>query len=311
MSNQARVNEHDFMRMFGLGRDELPTAFLERIREADTTWRTPTQAELEAYILDVVHRIHESGQARIPEENQEAFERGWRENFDAALEQCITPDALRPRYFRDNKYLRYNKTLIVTDNLNLEYELFTLARLLIFPKYLSPYPWVYEFGCGSCSNLLMLSDLFPDKRLCGLDWAPASVDIANLLAERMGRHIHGELFDMLNPPADFELEPESAVLTVHALEQLGERHEPWIEFLLRVRPAIVVNYEPILEFYDAANLWDYLALLYSRKRGYLSGYYTALQRLAKAGRVEILEARRSYFGGEMHEAYSLIVWRPL
>jgi hypothetical protein len=71
-----------------------------------------------------------------------------------------------------------------------------------------------------------------------------------------------------------------------------------------------VNYEPIDEFYDPENLWDYLALKYSRKRGYLSGYLTSLQRLADAGRIEILEAIRPYLGGVYHEA-SLIAWKVI
>ena len=307
----SQINQEDFLRMFAPSPGELPEAFLSGLRETDTRCRPPTLEEAETYILDVLSRIHDSDRGeRSPEENQEAFERGWRENFEAALEEGITPDALRPRYFRQNKFLRYNHGLIVSENLNLEYDLFTLARRLLFAKYLSGYECLYEFGCGSCGNLLMLSEMFPGVRLRGLDWAPASADIAKLLAKHTRHDIDGHRFDMLNPPEDFEIEPGSAVFTIHALEQLGDRHGSLINFLLKSRPAIVMNYEPICEFYNKDNLWDYLALLYSQRRGYLSGYYNALKDLEEAGKVEILEARRPHLGGAIHEA-SLIVWRPL
>jgi hypothetical protein len=120
--------------------------------------------------------------------------------------------------------------------------------------------------------------------------------------------IHSEQFDILNPPSDFKLEPGSAVLTIHSLEQLGNRHGAWLDFLLRSKPGVVINYEPILEFYDKENLLDYLALLYSQKRGYLTGYYSRLRELEKEGRINILDAFRPHLGGILHES-SLIVWQ--
>jgi hypothetical protein len=310
MSTGGRINEEDFRRMFGMKPSEFHEPLLKRLHDMDTSWRVPSKDELEAHLLDYLKLIHETIRRRTPEENQNAFESGWRENLDAVISAGATADALRPRYFRENKFLRYHKSMIVSDNLDLEHDLFTIAREILFTKYLSPYSNIYEFGCGSCSNLLALSDLFPDKQLWGLDWTRISVDIGNVLASRHGRRIQTGLFDFLEPHPDFRLEPDSAVLTVHALEQIGEQHRPWIDILLAQRPALVVNYEPILEFYDSANVWDYLALLYCRKRGYLSNYYTSLQELAKSGKIEIVDAFRPQLGGVYHEA-SVVVWRPI
>jgi hypothetical protein len=79
--------------------------------------------------------------------------------------------------------------------------------------------------------------------------------------------------------------------------------------MLAARPSVVVQYEPVLEFYDPDNLYDALALRYCRQRNYLEGYYPALQRLQDEGRIEILAARRPELGGTLHEA-SVLVWRP-
>ncbi len=310
MAATHSIGAGDFARMFGVPEDALPACFHEHLAATDTRWREPTREEIEAYLLDVFKRIHTEWRERSPEENLAAFERGWRENLEEVLAKGVSPETIKPRYFRQNKHLRYRRTLIVSDNLDLEYDLFVLARDVIFHAFLKEFDAVYEFGCGSCANLLMLSEFFPDKRLVGLDWTQASVDIADVLASRTGRNIAGQRFDMLNPPDSFEMPAGSAALTVHAMEQLGPRHDAFIDFLLRVRPALVVNYEPILEFYDEDNLYDYLALLYSRRRGYLSGYYSRLKQLEEEGRVEILVARRPELGGVIHEA-SLIVWRPL
>jgi hypothetical protein len=305
-----RISQEDILRLFGLTEDELLPSFRENLSEVDTRWRPPTQEELEAHVLDVLTRIDGRDAARTADENLQAFERGWRENLEEALRTGLDSGALRPRYFPYTKYSLYGGALIISQDRDLPYKLFHLCRTIIFWKYLRGFDKIYEFGCGSCNNLLELSRMFPNARLVGLDWAQSSVDIAALLADQGGLKVEGMLFDFLNPPQGFVLEPGSAVLTVHALEQLGERFSPWIEFLLQAKPAIVVNYEPVVEFYDHGKLWDYLAFCYSRKRNYLSGYWPALQRLADQGRVEILAARRPYLAGVIHEA-SLIVWRPL
>ncbi|MHC4662654.1 MAG: class I SAM-dependent methyltransferase [Planctomycetota bacterium] len=310
MHDKHKIDADDFKRMFRLEDKDLGTEFRDRLSGMQTTYRPPTQSELEDYILDILSTIHSDRKARGEDENQQAFEQGWQENLEHARKEGVSVEALRPRYFRQNKYFRYNKSLVVTDNLALEYDLFYLARLLIFAKYLKPYQSIYEFGCGSCGNLLMLSEMFADKRLYGLDWAPASVAIAELLEKEKDGRISGMLFDFLNPRKDIKLEPNSAVLTVHALEQLGDRHDTWLAFLLDAKPGVVVNYEPIIEFYDTGNLYDFLAIQYSQKRGYLKEYYTALLEMEKEGRIEILDSYRPYLGGIVHEA-SIIVWRPI
>ena len=79
-------------------------------------------------------------------------------------------------------------------------------------------------------------------------------------------------------------------MTIHALEQLGDRHGALLDWLIAARPSVVLHYEPILEFYDRANLLDYLALWYSERRRYLTGFWTALAARRDAGRIEVLAA---------------------
>jgi SAM-dependent methyltransferase len=260
-------------------------------------------------MLDVLKKINSTQIARTKEENLEVFEKGWKENFEAIKRKGITSDNLKPAYFRPGKFLRFNNRLIISGNLNLEYDLFTLARRLILHKYLSSFTTVYEIGCGSCQNLFMLSELYPQKNLFGLDWSTTSVEIADYIASSLERNIKGELFDMLNPPMEKPIKRGSAIITIHSLEQIGTEHGKLLSFLLKSRPGLVVHYEPILEFYDENNLLDYLAIIYSKKRNYLDGYFTSLRNLQEQNKIKIIEARRPFLGGVIHEA-SLIVWRP-
>ena len=194
------------------------------------------------------------------EENRAAWERGWQQNLDEARAANFAPDTLKPKYFRGHRCLRWQRGLVVSDNPQIEYDLFVLARRLLFGWYLSGIRTIYEIGSGSGNNLWLLSELFPEATIVGLDWVDLAVKLANELGKATGRKIEGRRFNMLNPAHSLRLEPGSAVVTIHSLEQLADQHGALLDWLTAARPALVLHYEPILEFYDTANLLDYLAL---------------------------------------------------
>lgn len=274
--SKKKISLDDFFRMFDFKPDELPEQFSSRLNQINTEYREANREEFEEYVLHVLKLINSPGITRNTQENLEAWEKGWNENLESIVSGEILSESVKPKYFYKSKFLRYNKRLIVVDNSDLEYDLFTMARLLIFTKYLSSSNDIYEFGCGSCQNLLMLSEMFPSKRLYGLDWANASGKIAKMLAKSKNLNIEGIVFDMMNPSPNVILKPHSAVFTIHALEQIGKQHEKLLSFIIAARPSVVLHYEPIVEFYDQDNLLDYLAIFYSQKRNYLSGFWTAL-----------------------------------
>ncbi|MDH3972688.1 MAG: class I SAM-dependent methyltransferase [Deltaproteobacteria bacterium] len=306
---KERITEEDFERMFDCGKNDFPPGFSSRLATVNTVYREAEREDIEEYTLDLLKRIQSPQITRTKEENLQAFEKGWGENLEALKIKGVTSESLKPGYFRPSNYLRYRKNLIIPDNPHIEYDLFNLAREVIFTKYLSPYETICEIGCGSCQNLFMLSELYPEKKLIGLDWTLSSSEIAGLLSKTLKRDIEGHLFDMMEPESDLSIKPAGAIITIHAMEQVGTNYGNLLSFILNAKPAIVLHYEPILDFYDENNLLDFLALSYCKKRNYLSGYLTALKALEKEGEIEIIEARRPYLGGVVHEA-SLVIWRP-
>jgi len=309
MEMKLKIDENDFCRMFCLNRRDLPGQFCDYIKKLNTEYAKPCLKDLEEYVLFVLKLINSPWIFRNKEENLAAWEKGWGENLKTLMSEGITKENLKPKYFRSGKFFRYNKGIVLPHNPHMEYDLFTLARYIIFHKYLHSVEHIYEFGCGTCQNLFILSEMYPSKELYGLDWAGPSVEIADLLNKKLNKNLKGILFNMLNPP-DMEIQPGSGIITIHALEQIGKNHEKLLKFIINAKPSIVVHYEPILEFYDENNLVDYLALTYSEKRSYLSGFWTAIKKLEEEKKVKILEAYRPYLGGIIHEA-SMIVWRPL
>jgi hypothetical protein len=156
----------------------------------------------------------------------------------------------------------------------------------------------------------MLAEQFKDATLIATDWTSAAKKIADHMGVCLNRNISGHILDMMDIKAPNFIPPYSAIVTIHAFEQLGTNFKGILDFIIKTKPRIVVQYEPVLEYYSEENLYDFLALKYCKKRKYLENYLTALKQLEQLGKVEIIFSYRPYLGGVYHEA-SLIVWRPL
>ena len=228
----------------------------------DIRCHAASQQERDEYVLEILELIRSPRIERTVDENRAAWERGWQQSLEEARASNFAPEALRPKYFRGNRFLRWQGDVVVSENPQIEYDLFVLARRLLFGSFLPGVRTIYEIGSGSGNNLWLLSEMFPEARIIGLDWVAPAVELATELGRASGRQIEGRHLDMLNPDRAVALEPGAAFVTIHALEQLGDQHGPLIDWLAAARPAVVLHYEPILEFYDRANVLDYLALWY-------------------------------------------------
>lgn len=263
------------------------------------------QLMLQALKRILAPELKNAGEHRLPD-----WEQGWAENRDAFIASNFNIDELIPRYYKPNAPIRLNGSYCRTQPADFVYRYTALFRACLFEEYFRGLPMVYEFGCGTGHNLVHLAQLKLADRLCGLDWARPSQDIMALLHDKLGLPVSGRRFDFFNPDPELRLEPGAAVLTFGALEQIGESHDRLLEFLLAQNPALVLDVAGIEELYDDSQLVDYLGLAYHRRRNYLSGYLTAIRRLADAGRVEILKVHRHRFGNQFDDPYSYVAWRP-
>jgi hypothetical protein len=190
-----------------------------------------------------------------------------------------------------------------------EYWVGLCVRVATFAEFLKGQRHIVEFGCGTGINLLLLAQLMPGVRLAGCDWATPSQRILAQIARETGEAVDGHRFNMLTATGECgPIGADTAVLTVHALEQLGAAWQPFLDFLMARQPALCVHVEPLVELYETTPLDD-LARRYHRKRGYLDGFVPAIQALAARGLAEILTLRRTAFSGLYQEAYSVLVWQ--
>lgn len=167
-----------------------------------------------------------------------------------------------------------------------------------------------NLAVGPAFNLVVIAQLYPKKKLHGLDFVPSSVNLVNKIGEVYGWKMTGHLFNMLTPDDNFEIMNNSAILTIGTVEQLASNFEVFLQFLLKRSPKLCIHVEPTIELYDENNVVDYLAIKFHRKRGYTQNFLTRLRELETQGTVEIVKVKRLFFGSIFMEGYSLIAWKP-
>jgi hypothetical protein len=250
------------------------------------------------------------------EHRHDDWESGWAENRDE-FKKTKDIESLIPKYHtRPVRYHRYDKRIIASTTPLFDYRLNSFIVDSIVSDKICNTEFnlkVFEFGCGTGHHLLRLKEyfaIFANLKWFGLDWATSSQDILNGLDTYWPEVVRGHNFDFFSP--DYSIDcSDSLVYTVASLEQIGSKHEELIQYWLKNKPSLIINFEPIKEVLDENNPLDKLSLMYMDKRGYLDGYLTRLQQLEKEGKLEIQEVRRFYCGSQFIEGHTCIIWKPL
>lgn len=280
----------DFSAMFGADLDD-KTA----LEAATHDWRyAVVDPEISARI--VLDLLTTKRTFSIAGQNTDRWQKGWAENLEE-FQRTGTLDALTPKYIRPSQYLRLDGQFIEPVDPMFEANWFKLFRAWFARRFLSKFDAIYEFGCGSGHNVAWLAQEFPDKKIVGLDWAQASVDILEAL--RMP-NLYSAHFDFFKP-GPFGFDPNSAVLTIGALEQTGLRWRPFLDFLRHTRPAMCFHIEPIVEWYDPTSLVDHTAIKIHEARGFWQGF---------VNEITPFRTHRTGFGSLMLEGYSQLQWSP-
>ena len=305
-----RLDLPAFSRLLGVPEQEFSPGIRAFIEKTDFGYQVIEREERERLLLHILNTI-DSGKLSVSGPGKQVnWERGWGENLQEFEESGHNLETLLPKFVRKGQVVRLQGEFILPANPDFETAMVTVLRDVLFRRYFPGVRRIAEFGCGTGLNLLHLSRLFPDKALCGLDWAQASCDIVNRLAATQRINLKGVRFDMYAPDPSFDLDEGDGVFTIGALEQLGGGFGPFLSFLCERSPAICIHFETMNELYSDSSLSDHLIKRYSGARNYLDGFLSSLKALEQEGAAQILQVQRT-FGSLYHEGYSFVAWRPL
>lgn len=303
-----QLDHADFARLLGAGAEPLPATTRAAIDDGDFRYTPLGGAELAATEARVQAALQGplpvSGPARQP-----AWEAGWGDILARFAASRDLAD-LEPHYFRKPSHtMRLLGRYVRPQDPRFEARFVAVLQTWLAARWLGDAQAIYEFGCGPGHNVAALARLLPGVPIVGLDWATPSQELLRLVAESTGLPVAGRRFDMFAPDPELALAPGSAVVTIGAMEQLGERSGAFLDFLRARAPRLCVHVEPLHELYDRSVPFDDVAARYAERRGYLRGYLPRLEELARAGEIELLDVRR-HLGSEFHDGWGSLVWRP-
>jgi hypothetical protein len=288
----------------------LSPALREQCLNTDLRYEEITDEERDSYILEVVEFLIRNGISAAGEHRLSEWEDGWAENLEA-FKRTRNPESLIPGYHGKHRLLHWKQRIIRPIVPYFDYRIHCLIVDWAIETYLCHVNAIYEFGCGPAYHLLRARRYNSHARLVGLEWAKSSQRIiSEIVHSGIETNLEGRNFNFYEPDYSLDFAPNSGVLTVAGLEQVGERFEPFLQFLLQKRPVICVHLEPIDELMDQKHLIDRLSVLYCRKRNYLNGFLTRLHQLQGQGKVRIHREQRTYTGSFFIEGHSLVVWSP-
>jgi hypothetical protein len=290
--------------------EKLSSEIASLVTSANMQYELLTSDERDSYILTVIEELMNPNLTVSGDHRRGDWEKGWGENLTALVETGSVA-ALIPRYHRKRQILHWRQNVVRAVSDNLDLVIFEILVEYIFEQYFLKLRTIYEFGCGPAYNLLRLRKRNPTAHLVGLDWASASKEIIDEIRNTgIDNNIEGRVFNFFEPDYSLIMPEGSGIYTIAALEQVGDRYEAFIQFLLNKRPTICVHLEPIDELLDPGILVDRLSQLYFRKRNYLRGFLTRLRELDAQGLITIHRQQRTYTGSFFIEGHSLIVWSP-
>ena len=299
------IDIKDFEKAFG----EKATDFMrDRILSYNFSYNNLAASEKDKLVLSILKKI-ENGLERSGEHRLDAWNSGWGENRDL-LKKDISLESLIPKYFGKFPYVRWKKEFIKPSSANFEYNMVQVMQYWFFEKFLSSVETIYEFGCGTGHNLFRASQTNPRAEIWGLDWAKSSQETINLINEKLDVNFNSRNFDFFNIDKSFRLNKNSGVYTFAALEQVGESHKNFINYLIEQKPEVCLHIEPIAEMIDDEDLNDYLSIQYFKARNYLSSFYDYLLDLESQNKIEMLFSKPSFIGSQYINGYSVVAWRP-
>lgn len=280
------ITADEFAGYWGLTKEQVPLEFWDYFLKINTSYQEVDKADLEIYIDALVKKVTKSTATRNMEQNLDIFETGWAEHRGLLKQQCSL-ESVMPKYYNNSLpyYIGDDGLMYRFKNRNLGPDFQVLQMRFLALTHFASVDSIHEFGSGSGLNLLAISSTTPGKQLIGYEWTRSGVELADMIGQLSGQPVSGCHFDMFNPDDSIELQGQ-AVLTMISIEQLGERYEDFLNFLVRKKPAVVVHIEPDFTTTDAS---AYLRLsgLYMKLRGYPQTLTQTLRKMETEGRLKI------------------------
>ena len=266
-------------------------------------------------VKDLTSQINDkSSFKRLP-----IWNKGWDDNLQKILnfskkidiKSSLTKKTIPNYYLRKKQrvFKLKNNKFIYPKTKNFELKFHRLILHFINIKFLDKIDCLYEFGAGSCQNLIFFLNLKKKLRVFGSDWSASTIKILKLIKKNYQDRVIS--FQQINMFKKFSLKvhENSCLFTFCSMEQLGKNFKNFINSSLKSNFKIYVHVEPINEL-SRKDRFGKLSVNYLKRRNYLFGFLKFLKNLENKKIIKILY-KQQVFSNSFFDCWSIIVWKKL
>ena len=199
------LTTQDFAQLLAHPETGLPPACLEAIARCNWQYDWIEGQALDDLVTGLLERIRRKDFSIAVPGDKTRWVKGWGENLEQFVASKGDVDALAPKYVRPNMPVRLCRRFAQPVEPQFEQNWRRVYQQWLFRTYFDDCDRIYEFGCGSGGHVSVLAQMFPDKKIVGLDWAEPSCEIVNNMHRLRGWNTEGRLFDFYHPDYDIEI----------------------------------------------------------------------------------------------------------
>jgi predicted O-methyltransferase YrrM len=168
-----------------------------------------------------------------------------------------------------------------------------------------------ELGAGFGAVILRLATdaRFAGLKLTAAEYTQSGAELIRELANNAGIELQVGRCDLASDPiTDLTIPSGAAIFTCMAAHYIPELRDAFIQSLLRLRPKVVVHFEPCFEHCDPATLIGAMRRRYIEVNDYNRNLMSLLNRHAQSGAIRILQETPAVIGVNPLLPISIIVW---
>jgi hypothetical protein len=169
-----------------------------------------------------------------------------------------------------------------------------------------------ELGAGNGLNMFLLAKIFTKtKGFYAGEYTSNGVTIIKEVAKNSGIGINVSKCDLTAENIYNGELPENCVFfTCHAIEQCYTLTSRFIDAMLKLKPSIVIHFEPCCEYFDENSLLGLMQKKYNFINKYNFNLANILNDAQNARKIQIIEVEKNVLGNPFNPT-SIISWKPL
>ena len=224
------------------------------------------------------------------------------------LEKAIESEMGRKK---KNAYWKEDN-LYLADSSEINKNYFEIIRITL-EEYIEESNCLIELGAGYGSIILRLakSDKFKNKEFIAGEYTEEGQNCLKIIAKEIDCRIQIGYCDLTKLDLkSFNVPPDSIIITNWALAYQKGISRKTIEEIIKIKPKLIINFEPIYENWNEKNLLHYFWRRYAEINDYNKKILEALLTYQKEGIVKIINNRKNVIGDQPLAPISIITWKP-